>query len=62
MRIHRLRYITLPITRSVYAINPHNIYAANPTTDTRTVGSETSQVDVMLPTSRTGQQEAVGCP
>jgi hypothetical protein len=37
MKMHRLWDITLPITRSVCAINPHNMYSANPTTDTKTV-------------------------
>jgi hypothetical protein len=62
MRMHRMREVTLLITRYVYAINPHNIYSANLITDTSTVGSETSLVGVMLPSSKTGEQEAVGCP
>ena len=32
MRMDRLKDIALPIVSSVYAINPHNIYLADPIT------------------------------
>jgi hypothetical protein len=34
------------------------MYSANPTTDTKTVASETSKVGVIWPTSRTAYQES----
>jgi hypothetical protein len=55
MKMHRLWDITFPITRSVCVFNSHNMYSANPITDTRTVGSETSQVGLTWPTSRTAR-------
>ena len=62
MLMHRFGDVTLHIKRYVYVVDPHNIYSANLITDTRTVESETSLVGVMLPPSRTEEQEAVGCP